>query len=219
MATRTLLTELAAAWTSQSGREVHVESVGGVDAARRVLAGEPFDAVVLAADAIDRLAAAGRIETASRVDLVRSKVAVAVRLGAHRPRIGSESELRNAVRAARFVGYSTGPSGTQLMRLFARWGIDAELADRLVQAPPGVPVGVLVARGDVELGFQQFSELKDADGVDVLGLLPAPIEIVTTFAASVCTASADPHAARAVLRAWASPAFADAIRRHGMEPA
>ena len=59
--------------------------------------------------------------------------------------------------AAASIGYSTGPSGIALKRLFERWGIADEIEQRLVQAPPGVPVGTLVARGEVELGFQQLS--------------------------------------------------------------
>src|SRR5512139_2636587 len=123
MATRQVLAELVAAFEARSSQAVELESVGGVDAAKRVRAGEAFDVVVLASDAIDRLAAEGRIVAGSRVDLARSGVAVAVRAGAPRPDIGSEDALRRAVLAARTVGYSTGPSGVQLAALFERWGI------------------------------------------------------------------------------------------------
>ena len=139
-------------------------SVGGVDAARRVSDGEPFDFVVLAADAIEKLAAAGRVDPGSRTDLARSGVAIAVAAGASRPDIGTESALRDAVLHARSIGYSTGPSGTHLVRLFERWGIAEAIAPRIVQASPGVPVATLVARGEVELGFQQLSELMQRAG-------------------------------------------------------
>jgi molybdate transport system substrate-binding protein len=88
-----------------------------------------------------------------------------------------------------------------------------------VQAPPGVPVGALVARGDVELGFQQLSELRHLDGIAVLGTMPAGTEIVTTFTGAVCTASTQPAAVRALLDFMRSPGAAQAKRRHGMEPA
>ena len=159
MATRQVLAELAEAYERRSDRAVEIESVGGVDAARRVQAGEPFDVVFLASDAIDKLAAAGRIAPYSKVDLVVSPVAVAVRTGAPHPDIASEEAVRRAVLAAPSLGYSTGPSGVALLRLFDRWGITAQLQGRIVQAPPGVPVGNLVARGEVALGFQQLSEL------------------------------------------------------------
>jgi molybdate transport system substrate-binding protein len=106
-----------------------------------------------------------------------------------------------------------------LGRLFERWGIAAQIRDRIVTPPPGVPVGALIARGEVALGFQQLSELAHLDGVDVVGPLPAAIQIVTTFAAAVGARSTQPDAARALLDFMVSPVAAEAKRREGMEPA
>ena len=219
MATRQVLAELVRAFEARSSQEVRVESVGGVDAARRVRAGETFDAVVLAADVIDQLAGEGRIVAGSRVDLVRSGVAIAVRSGAPRPDIHSEEAVRRAVLAAGTVSYSTGPSGVHLARLFERWGIADAIRSRIVQAPPGVPVGALVAEGKVELGFQQLAELMHLAGIDVLGPLPPAIQTITTFSAGVAATSTRPDEVRAMLAFMASPASADAKRRNGMEPA
>jgi molybdate transport system substrate-binding protein len=219
MATRQVLAELAAAFERQSGQRVAIESVGGVDAARRVQAGEPFDVVVLASDAITRLVDSGHLIAGSRVDLVRSPVAVAVRARAPRPDVTTEAGVRGAVMAARRIGYSTGPSGTHLARLFERWGLAGEIQGRIVQAPPGVPVAALLARGDVELGFQQLSELMGLEGVEVVGTLPAPIEFITVFSAALCPGLAQAAAAREMLAFMASPACDAAKRRHGMEPA
>ncbi|MDE2082664.1 MAG: substrate-binding domain-containing protein [Burkholderiales bacterium] len=217
MAVRQVLAELTAAYAARSGVAVAVESVGGVDAARRVQAGERCDFVVLAADAIDQLVAAGHLAAGSRVDLVRSPVAVAVRAGAPRPDIATEDAVRRAVLAARSLCCSTGPSGTHLRQVFERWGVAAQLQGRLVQAPPGVPVGTLVARGEVELGFQQLSELIHLDGIDVLGTLPPAIETITVFAAGV-PPQADP-AVHALLAFLNSPPAAEVKRRHGLTPA
>jgi molybdate transport system substrate-binding protein len=174
---------------------------------------------VLAADAIDRLVRSGHVVAGSRVDLARSGVAVAVRAGAPRPAIGSEDAVRQAVRSARAVGYSSGPSGAHITRLFERWGIAQEMSGRAVQAPPGVPVGTLVARGEVELGFQQLSELLHVEGIEVLGTLPPAIQSLTVFSGGICAAAQQPAAAREFLAFLATPAAADAKRRQGMEPA
>jgi len=218
MATRQVLAELAADYERLSGVKADIESVGGVDAARRVATGEAFDLVFLAADAIDKLIAAGHV-AAGRVDLVHSPVAVAVKAGSPAPDIGSEEAVRQAVLAARSVSYSTGPSGTHLAKLFERWGLLAQIQGKLVQAPPGVPVGSLVARGEVELGFQQLSELMHLDGIAVVGLLPPAIAFITTFSGGLGVRGQQPEAARALLDWLASPATAAAKRRHGMEPA
>jgi molybdate transport system substrate-binding protein len=219
MATRLLLADLAMAWRAQGGGELSFESVGGVDAARRVTMGEAFDLVVLASDAIDVLLASGHAVAGSRTDLVHSAVAVAVRAGAPRPDLGSDAALRQALLAARRIGYSTGPSGAALLKLFERWGLAEALREHLVQAPPGVPVGALVARGEVDLGFQQRSELMHLPGIDVLGEMPAGTQIRTTFSAALCSASTQPGAVRELLAFLRSPVTADLKQRHGMEPA
>ncbi|WP_394790413.1 substrate-binding domain-containing protein [Rhodoferax sp.] len=219
MATRLLLAELVAGFQQRSGLQVDIASVGGVDAAKRVQAGEAFDVVILASDAIDKLVAAGHLLADSKVDLVRSGVAVAVRAGAAEPDIATEDVLREAVRAARSISYSTGPSGVALAKLFERWGIAEEIKDRIVQAPPGVPVGTLVARGEVELGFQQLSELLNLDGITILGPLPAAIQVITTFSAAVATGSLQAEAVRTMLDFMNSPEAIAIKRRQGMDPA
>jgi molybdate transport system substrate-binding protein len=219
MATRQLLADLAEIYQPRSGRVVDIETVGGVDAARRIQAGEPFDAVFLASDVIDKLIAGGSVLAGSRVDLVDSGVAAAVKAGAPRPDISSEEALRRAVLAAPSIGYSTGPSGVALVKLFERWGISAQIKDRLVQAPAGVPVGSFVARGEVALGFQQLGELIHLDGIDVIGSLPDSIQIITTFSGGVCTASSQGEAVREMLAFMASADATDAKRRNGMVPA
>lgn len=219
MATRQLLSELASDYQQRSGQTVQIESVGGVDATKRVAAGEVFDVVVLASDAMDKLIAAGHVQADSRVDLVHSGVAVAVRAGAPLPDLSSEAAVRAAVLAAPRLSYSTGPSGVALAQLFERWGIADEIRPRIITPPPGVPVGSLLAKGEVDLGFQQLSELIHLPGITVVGALPAAIQITTTFTAGLCTTATQPHAARALLAFLASPEAHEAKRRQGMDPA
>ena len=219
MATRQLLADLAAVWQGSSGIEVTIESVGGVDAAKRVQAGEAFDGVVLASDAIDKLMAAGYVLAGSRVDLVQSSVAVAVKAGTPLPDISSEAALRGAVVAVPSIGYSTGPSGVALVKLFERWGIWDALQSRVVQAPPGIPVGALVARGEVALGFQQLSELMHLEGIVVVGVLPEAASITTVFSAAVCATSAQREELSRLLTFMASPEVANIKMQHGMQAA
>ena len=219
MAMRDVLAELADAYEQRSGQHVAIVAVGGVDAIRRITNGEAFDFVVLAADAIERLEATRKIMPGTRTDLARSTIATAVPAGAPRPDISSEAALRDAVLRARTIGYSTGPSGAHLSRLFDHWGITDAIASRIVQAPPGVPVATLIARGDVELGFQQLSELMHVPGIDVVGPLPPNIQSVTIFSAAVCAASKHAAATKALLSFLASPDADAAKNGHGMEPA
>lgn len=219
MATKALLADLAQAWGTRSPRKLAIESVGGVDAARRVQAGEAFDVVVLASNAVDQLAASGHVLAGSRVDLVRSGVSVAVRAGAPLPDIGSEEALKQAVLAAPSLAYSTGPSGVALVKQFERWGILETLQPRIVQAPPGVPVGSLVAQGQVALGFQQLSELIHLPGITVVGPLPPAIQVTTIFSGAVAATAAEPALVRELLAFMAAPEQAALKQRQGMEPA
>ena len=216
MATRQLLADLVAAFRETASLEIQVESVGGVDAARRVAAGEAVDIVALACNAIEQLADAGRIVSGSQGDL--GGTGVAVPAGAPRPAIASTEAFKHALLAATSLSYSTGPSGVQLARLFERWGIADLIRERIVQAPPGVPVGQLVADGQVALGFQQLSEMMNLPGIDVLGPLPPAIQITTTFSAGLSVTSTQPDAVRALLAFMASPAVDGIKRRNGMEP-
>ncbi len=219
MATKQLLAELVALYQTRHEQHIQVESVGGVDAAKRVQAGEAFDLVILARNAMDTLAAADKLDAQGVVDLVRSGVAVAVPSGATHPDISSGEAVKQAVLNAPTLGYSTGPSGVQLAKLFERWGIAEQIKNRIVQAPPGVPVGALIARSEVALGFQQLSEMLNVPGIERVGMLPPDIEIITTFSGAVAASSVNPNPAGELLAFFASPACAQAISRQGMEPA
>ena len=112
-------------------------------------------------------------------------MALAVRVGAAHPDIATEAALKAAVLAAPSLGFSTGPSGTYLNELLMRWGVAEQVTPRIVVPPPGTPVGSLVARGEVALGFQQLSELITLPGIEVLGTLPPEVAYITTFSAGI----------------------------------
>lgn len=218
MATRLLLLELSRDFERMSGSKVHFESVGGVEAARRVTTGEAFDVVLLASDAIDKLIATGHVMSDSRTDIVCSPVVIAAKQLATLRRIDSVETMREAVLAAAGIGYSTGPSGTELLQLFDKWGILPQLQDRLVQAAVGKPVGQMVADGVVELGFQQFSEMMHFPGVFACPL-PAKCAIISRFTAGICSTSRVPESARDLIAYLASGASAESKNRYGMQPA
>jgi molybdate transport system substrate-binding protein len=219
MATREVLVELALQYQRISSQPVIAEAAGGVDVARRVQEGETMDVVVLAADAIEKLITTGRVLAGSRVDLVKSGVAVAVRAGARRPVIHTEEAVKHAVLAATTLSYSTGPSGVYLEKTFARWGILDDIRSRIVVPPPGIPVASMVADGRAELGFQQLSELMNRPGVDVIGPLPPAIQSVTTFSGGIATVCSRPNAARALLDYLASPSALEVKQRFGLDAA
>jgi len=219
MATRRILADLAELYEQRTGRQMAITSMGGVDAARTVRAGESTDVVLLASNVMQQLEAEGHIVPGSRVDFARSGMAVAVRAGAKPPSIDDEESVKQASLAAGKIGYSTGPSGDHLMRLWQRWDMVEALSQRAIKAPAGVPVGALVARGDADLGFQQLSELLHEPGIDIVGPLPPEIQAVTVFTAGICSSSSGVERARALIAFLTSPAAEAAKRQHGMDSA
>jgi molybdate transport system substrate-binding protein len=219
MATRHILVDLARDYELRNGIRVDIRSMGGVEAAKLVRAGEPTDLVALASKVMESLEAEGHIAKGSIMDFARSEIGIAVPAGSRRPGVGSEQAVRQAMLEARRLCYSTGPSGDHLKALCEKWGLTESVIGRALIAPPGVPVASLVARGEADLGFQQLSELIGQPGIDVVGPLPPEIQAVTVFSAGVSSRSLEPEAAHALVAYMASNETQGAKRRWGMEPA
>lgn len=222
MATRQLLADLVRAYEAIHGVVWQVESVGGVDAAKRVAGGERFDLVLLASDAIDTLIAQGHLQTGSRTDWVLSTVVVAVPEGQVAPPIATEAQLRQAVQEAPTLGISTGPSGAYVEALIRGWGMGALLEARRIVPPPGTPVGRFIAQGQVALGFQQRSEMVGLKGVQVLGPLPDPVGYTTVFSAGWPVQSGDAPGWHDEVQRFLAFLTSDASHsfklQHGMSP-
>ncbi|HEY4031883.1 MAG TPA: substrate-binding domain-containing protein [Caulobacteraceae bacterium] len=218
MATRLILGELGQRYEAAKGVTVSIASMGGVDAAKRVREGEATDIVILASGPMAKLEAEGHLVAGSVKGFTRSGMAIAVPAAAARPDIGDEAAVKAAVLAAGKVCYSTGPSGDHLLQLCERWGIKGD-SDKLLKAPPGIPVGSLVAQGQADLGFQQLSELIHVPGIVVLGPLPPEIQNVTVFAAGVASMSTQPEMTANLIAYLASPETAEVKQAQGMEAA
>ncbi len=218
MATKRLLAQLAREHQDRGGVPIAFESLGGVDAARRVATGEPVDLVVLASGAVARLAAQGHVRAETVRPFAVSRAALAVRSGAAHPPIATRDALLASLRDAGSIAYSTGPSGDALLALLDAAGMLAQLRPRLVQARPGVPVASIVADGAARLGIQQLSELAGYQGIEVVGVLPPDAEIATTFAIAVSSRAQAADAARSFIDYIVSATAHDAIRRAHMAP-
>ncbi|SEK48262.1 substrate-binding domain-containing protein [Streptacidiphilus jiangxiensis] len=219
MATRVILSELSDLIRDGSGDAIRFESGGGVDIARRVRAGAEGDLLVLADDAMAALAAEGHLVEGTVRPLWISQVVAAVPAGTSVPAFGTEEDLRTALLGAGRIAYSTGPSGTAVVELIDRLGLAEEVGGRLVQAPPGVPVGSMLAPGAADLAFQQHSELMDLPGIVILGPLPGSAAISSTFTGGVLATSPEPARAATVLDLLGSDTAARTARAKGMRPA
>lgn len=217
MATRRVLGDLVEGWQRKTGHAATVLSIGGVDAAKRLRAGEAFDIAVLADDALRGLAGDGVIVADSIVAFARSASAVAVRSGAGGPEPRDADAIRQLLGRAHTVGISTGPSGKAVRSLLQKWEI-AEAACRIVEAKPGIPVAHLLSSGEVDLGFQQLSELLGEPGIEILGPVPADVLPVTVFAMGLCKSGGNASQAKALIDYLNSAETTAIKRQQGMEP-
>ena len=208
--------EMLPAFERTSGHKVVTQWVPTVEVLRRIKAGETVDLVLMAANGLEDLAKAGKIESASQTPFVKSGVGMAVRAGAPRPDVSSVETFKRALLAAKSVAYSTGPSGSYLVGLFERLGIagDIKTKTKLIQ---GEPVGEFVARGEAEIGFQQIPEILPVKGIQYLGPLPAEIQYTTVFSAGLHTSARQAEAARAWIKFLKTPEAAAFYKKYGME--
>jgi molybdate transport system substrate-binding protein len=185
----------------------------------RLERGEPADVLILASTALDDLIKQGKVVAGSRVDLVRSRIGVAVRSGAPKPDISTAEALKQTLLRAKSIAYSASASGVYLStELFPRLGIADQIKDKCQRIESG-RVGTVVARGDAEIGFQQISELLPIEGIDFVGPLPDEVQRVTIFSAGIASAAQNPEGARALIKFLSSPAVLPAISKSGLEPA
>ncbi len=185
----------------------------------RIEEGERADAVLVLADAMDRLVAAELVDPASRVDVCRSRYAIAVKAGAPHPSIDTVEALVRTLTAARSVAYSrTGASGIYFDALLPRLGIAEAVRARATVIPSGFTAEKLVS-GEADIAVQQMSELMVVPGIEVVGPFPGPVQEVTTFAAAVMRGAADGQSAARLLAALTAPEMARAYETSGLEAA
>jgi molybdate transport system substrate-binding protein len=188
----------------------------------RLARGETADVVILDGGAADELGRRGLVRADSKVELARSLIGMVVRAGAAKPDIRSVEAFRSTLLAAKSIAYSDSGSGTYLSTtLFPKLGVADQVSGKSlkVRGPPsGEPVAAVVARGEVEIGFQQVSELIHVPGITFVGTIPAELQPVIFFAAALTSTAQQPEAASALVRFLASPEAAPPILKAGLTP-
>jgi molybdate transport system substrate-binding protein len=180
---------------------------------------EPVDVVIVADAVLVGFIKDGRIIAESYTPLARSAIGMAVRAGASKPDISTVDALKRTLLQAKSIGYSASVSGEYLTTvLYQRLGIADQVMSKSRLIGGGERVGAVVARGEVQIGFQQISELLPVPGIDHVTPLPPEVQKVSVFSAGVALSTEDSDAAHALIRFLASPEAARAITNSGLEP-
>ena len=184
----------------------------------RLERGEPADVLIMVGYALADLAKQGKVIGDSRVDLVKSPIGIAVKSGAPKPDISTADAVKRALLAVKTIAYSDSASGVYVStEMFDRLGIRDAMKDK-ARKIPATPVGEIVAHGNAEIGFQQISELRPVEGIDIIGPLPDELQKITVFSAGIATMSKEPDAGKALIKFLASPAARPEIVKSGMDP-
>jgi len=186
----------------------------------RLKRGEPIDVVIMVGPALDKLIGEGKVVASTRTELARSRVGMAVKAGAPKPDISTVEAFTRTLLQAKSIAYSDSASGVYLSTVvFPKLGIADKIKDkcRMIEGATN-PVGGAVARGEAEIGFQQVSELLPVPGIEVVGTIPAELQLVTVYAGGVVAGAKQPDAGQALLKYLASPQAAPTIAKTGMDP-
>jgi molybdate transport system substrate-binding protein len=184
----------------------------------RLKRGEVVDIVIVSEGILRQFVAEGLVLAEGLKVVARSSIAFAVRAGAPKPDVGSADALRRTLLAAKSIGYSASESGKYFSGvLVQRLGIADQVLPKSRFIGGGERVGTAIARGDVEIGLQQLSELMPIPGIAHITPLPPELQKISTFAAGVAAKCPDPPLARKAIEFLASPRAADAIRTSGLQ--
>lgn len=201
-----------------SGMQIAADFAPTLALLQRLRAGEPADVVILTREGLDEVSREGRVAADSCVDLARSWVGIAVRKGEVHPDISTEAALRAALLNARSVAYSRlGASGILFARLIEQLGIAVEINARAVIIQQGFTAERLVA-GEADLAVQQVSELKQIDGIEVVGVIPRELQTPAVFSAGRMMTAQDAAQADRLLQYLSSAEVAPRLRESGLDP-
>jgi molybdate transport system substrate-binding protein len=212
----TVLAEVGPEFERTSGSRLRIVSDLPPGFARRAAAGEPFDLLISGSAPVDEWVRAGRLIAATRTDIARSGIGVAVRASNPKPDLGTVDAFRRALLGAKSIAYLRVGSGLYLDSLFGRLDLAGALAAK-ARRPEGDSVATLVAQGEVELGLVVITQILTTPGVELAGPLPPEIQSYVTFSAAVGSRAASPEAARQLIAFLRSPAVARVIVAQGMQ--
>ncbi len=224
-AMKTVFEELAPQFQAATGKSLTASFGPSVQIEKRLNEGEAADVAVLTKAAAKDMMARGKVFPGSLVDIARSSLGVAVRRGAPKPDISSVDAFKRALLSAKSVAVSrpvgAGLSGAHMAKVFQDLGIAEAMAAKAKYGAGGVSglVGLIIERGEAEIGVQQIAELKAVPGIDYVGPLPEALQAVTPFTAAIPTGAANAEAARKLIDFLTTPQAKGVIAAKGLEPA
>jgi molybdate transport system substrate-binding protein len=221
-ALRTAAVKMIPQFEASSGNKVSVE-YGAVGAlTNRLQNGELADVAILSDSQIDDLQKAGKVLPGTKVGIAKVGIGVFVAKGAAKPDIASPEAFKRMLTTAKSISFGNPangvPAGIYLVALIERLGLTSEMKPKIVLAQSGPALFDSVAKGDVEIGFNQITEIMAEDKVQLVGPLPPEVQNYTRFAGGLVATSKQQELGRALLSFFGTPEAQSAMRMVGLEP-
>jgi molybdate transport system substrate-binding protein len=224
-AMKTVFEALSPAFERATGNRLAVVLGPSLRLERQLGEGEAADVAIVSENGARDLVGQGRLVAGSTMEIAKSSIGVAVQKGAPKPDISTVEGFRRAMLAAKSIACSKpaggGQSGVHIARVFADLGITEQMAAKSKYGEGGAAglAGLVLTRGEADIGIQQMAELMAVDGIDVVGPLPAEIQMVTPFVAAIPVNASHPVAAKAVIAFLTTPEAKRVLKAKGLEPA
>src|SRR2546423_8355876 len=212
--------ELAADFTKETGHQVSFVGVSPGQVDQRVRASEVDDIVINAVASIDAYEKEGRLRASTARPLARVGIGLAVREGVKLD-LSTVDATRKAILDAKAITYSDsstgGLSGINAAKVLANLGL-TEAVKAKTKLPRGPANGQeLIAKGEIDLGLFNVSEIPRAPGVVLAGPVPAAVQVYINYSAAVPATNAAPEPALALLKYFARQAARPVWDKAGLE--
>src|SRR5947209_2145867 len=211
--------ELAAAYTKETGNPVTFEGVTPGLIEPRLKAGE-YDLVIAPTAAAAALEKEGKWRPGTRHPLARVGIGVAVREGG-KVDLSSVESTRKALLDAKRITHSNstggGLSGINAAKVLANLGLTDAVKAKTTLSDSLADGQALIAKGEIDLGLFNVSEIPRAPGVVRAGPVPAAVQVYIDYDSAVPVTNAAPDAALALLKYFHRPASQPVWDKAGLE--
>jgi molybdate transport system substrate-binding protein len=224
-AMKTVFEALSPAFERATGNRLDVVLGPSLRLEKQLSEGEAADVAIVSENGARDLVGQGRLVEGTTTEIAKSSIGIAVQKGAPKPDISTVEGFKRAMLAAKSIACSKpvggGQSGVHIAKVFADLGIAEQMAAKSKYGEGGAAglAGLVLKRGEADIGIQQMAELMAVDGIDVVGPLPAAIQMITPFVAAIPVNASHPAAARAVIAFLTTPDAKRVITTKGLDPA
>ena len=228
VAFRPALQELAPAFEKSSGHKLVIGYDTAGKVSDKVAGDDAIDVAILTKPLFDKQVRAAKMVGGTTTQLAQQLIGLAVKKGAPKPDIGSVEAFKKTLLGAKSIAYGDpaagGAASIHMAQTLEKLGVAAELKPKTKLLAPATsqgssPVSDALQRGDAEIGIMPLSLLMEAQGIDIVGPLPAEVQSTDlTFFAGTPWTCEQPLEAKAFIDFLAGPAAKEVYKKKGLTP-